>query len=113
MNLHIDTKTREQTCIIDVRGEVDLYSSPKMREAIFSAMKQRPLPAIIVDLTRVTYTDSSGIATLVEGLQISQERQVRFKLVGLSQAVLEVFQLARLETVFEIYPTLEAALLSA
>lgn len=113
MNLHIDMKTREQTCIIDVRGEVDLYSSPKMREAIFSAMKQRPLPAIIVDLTRVTYTDSSGIATLVEGLQISQERQARFKLVGLSQAVLEVFQLARLETVFEIYPTLEAALLSA
>ncbi len=113
MNLHIDMKTREQTCIIDVRGEVDLYSSPKMREAIFSAMKQRPLPAIIVDLTHVTYTDSSGIATLVEGLQISQERQARFKLVGLSQAVLEVFQLARLETVFEIYPTLEAALLSA
>ena len=113
MNLHIDTKTREQTCIIDVRGEVDLYSSPKMREAIFSAMKQRPLPAIIVDLTHVTYTDSSGIATLVEGLQISQERQARFKLVGLSQAVLEVFQLARLETVFEIYPTLESALLSA
>ena len=113
MNLHIDTKTREQTCIIDVRGEVDLYSSPKMREAIFSAMKQRPLPTIIVDLTHVTYTDSSGIATLVEGLQISQERQARFKLVGLSQAVLEVFQLARLETVFEIYPTLEAALLSA
>ena len=110
MNLLIDTQTHEQTYIIDVRGEIDLYSSPKMREAIFKAMKRHHPPTIIIDLTHVTYTDSSGIATLVEGLQLSRESQTTFKLVGLSRAVLEVFQLARLETVFEIYPTREAAL---
>jgi anti-sigma B factor antagonist len=60
----------------------------------------------------VTYIDSSGIATLVEGLQLADEHKIRFKLVGLSRAILEVFELVRLESVFEIYTTEEEAMKS-
>ena len=110
MELHIETKTRDHAHIIVVQGEIDLYSSPMMREYIFRTINQHRPQTLIVDLSRVTYTDSSGIATLVEGLQLSNQSQIRFKLVGLSQIVLEVFQLARLETVFDIYPTEDDAL---
>ena len=113
MELYIETRTKDHAHIIDVQGEVDLYSSPMMREYIFKTIKQQRPQILIIDLSRVTYTDSSGIATLVEGLQLSQEYKACFKLVGLSQAVLEVFQLARLERVFDIYATEEEALKDA
>lgn len=110
MDIQINITAHQQAQIVTVRGEVDLYSSPKMREAIFKVMKQRHPSVIVIDLTDVTYTDSSGIATLVEGLQFARGIQAQFILVGLSPAVLEVFQLVRLQTVFKIYPTVEAAL---
>ena len=110
MDMQIDITAQQQAQIVTVSGEVDLYSSPKMREAIFKALKQHHPSAIIIDLTDVTYTDSSGIATLVEGLQFARSKQAQFILVGLSPAVLEVFQLVRLQTVFKIFPTVETAL---
>ncbi len=105
MGVQIDTRIRNDAHIIDVDGEVDLYSSPAMRKQIFETIKQHRPKVIVIELTQVSYMDSSGIATLVEGLQLSKEYKTRFKLVGLSQHVLEVFQLARLERVFEIYST--------
>ena len=110
MELYVGTRTKDQACIIDIEGEVDLYSSPTMRQYILDAMKQHRPQILIVELSRVTYMDSSGIATLVEGLQLANEYHSRFKLVGLSRIVLEVFQLARLERVFSMYATEEEAL---
>jgi len=105
MELHIETRTRENAHIIDIKGDVDLYSSPQMRKCIFKTIKQHHPANLIVELSRVTYMDSSGIATLVEGLQLSDEYHTRLKLVGPSQAVLEVFQLSRLEGAFTMYTT--------
>ena len=113
MGLSIETRIKEKAHILDVRGEVDLYSSPTLREYILNTIKQQRPDTLIINLEQVAYTDSSGIATLVEGLQFAQEHNTRFKLVGLAQAVLEVFQLVRLERVFEMYPTEEEALKDA
>ena len=113
MDLQIETRCVGQCHIIDVNGEIDLYSSPMLREYIFKTVKQQKPEQLIVDLSDVSYTDSSGIATLVEGLQLAKDHDSVFKLVGLSEAVLEVFQLVRLERVFNIYPTEEEALKDA
>lgn len=110
MNLHVTTRMNQHSHIIEVTGEVDLYSSPVMRESILNTIKKQTPHTLIVKLDEVSYIDSSGIATLVEGLQLANEYKTQFKLVGLSQHVLEVFQLARLERVFRIYLTEEDAL---
>ncbi|GAK59648.1 anti-sigma factor antagonist [Candidatus Vecturithrix granuli] len=110
MELYIETRTKNQAYIIDVQGEVDLYSSPTMREYILKTLRQQHPPLLIIELSRVNYMDSSGIATLVEGLQLANEYHIKFRLVGLSPIVLEVFQLARLERVFAIFKTEEEAL---
>jgi len=112
MELDIKAKSKGNIYIIDVRGEIDLYSSKMLRDYIFTTIKQHQPRTVIVELTDVTYIDSSGIATLVEGLQLAKEYDTRFKLAGLSRIVLEVFQLVRLERVFEIYPNEEEALKS-
>ena len=106
----MDVSTRHEGghSIVAVTGEVDLYSSPKMREALLASLSQRQA-RVVVDLSGVTYMDSSGIATLVEALQAARKGQGRLVLAGLSDRVREVFELARLETVFELAPSVSAA----
>ncbi len=113
MELDIKTRTRGDIYIIDVRGEIDLYSSTMLRKYIFTTVKQQHPQTLIIELSKVTYIDSSGIATLVEGLKLANEHDTRFKLAGLCPIVLEVFELVRLERVFAIYPTEEEALRDA
>ncbi len=65
---------------------------------------------IVVDLSNVSYIDSSGIATLVEGLQWSHSNNTKFRLTNLTPMVKDVFEIARLLTVFEVYDSQEEAL---
>jgi anti-sigma B factor antagonist len=94
--------------IIEVRGEVDLYSSPRLREPIVAATRAKA-PRIVVDLSGVAYMDSSGVATLVEGLQFSRRYGGAFRLAGLTPGVRQVFQFAKLDKVFEIFPDAASA----
>jgi len=107
--VEVQVHNRGQVTVIEVRGEVDLYSSPRMREAIVHTASAR-MPTIVIDLSGVGYMDSSGVATLVEGLQMSRGYRGAFRLAGLDGPVREVFKFAKLEKVFEIYPNAEEAL---
>ena len=88
--------------VLDVSGEVDLYSSTHLREALLNSM-QTGGQTVLVNMTEVRYVDSSGIATLVEGLQLSRQTQSRFGLYGLRSNARSVLELARLHKVFSIY----------
>ncbi len=107
--MDVAIKNDGRAAILEVQGEVDLYSSPKMREALVGLTDGRS-PAVLVDLSGVQYMDSSGVATLVEGLQRTREYGGQFKLAGLAPAIRDVFRFARLEKVFEIYEDTQAAL---
>jgi anti-sigma B factor antagonist len=107
--VEVHVRNHESAAIIEVRGEVDLYTSPRMREAIVQTASARTA-MVVVDLSGVSYMDSSGVATLVEGLQLSRNYGGAFRLAGLGGAVREVFRFAKLEKVFEIYPDATGAL---
>lgn len=107
MEVHV--RNHERAAIIEVRGEVDLYTSPRMRQAIVETALART-PTVVVDLSGVGYMDSSGVATLVEGLQLSRGYGGAFRLAGLGGPVREVFKFAKLEKVFEIYSDATRAL---
>ena len=85
-----------------------MNSSPDVRE-VLTEYFDRSTKAIIVDLSEVPYIDSSGIATLVEGLQWSHSTEKKFRLVGLTPTVKDIFEIARLLQVFEVFNTLEEA----
>ena len=86
---------------IHVGGEVDLNTSPKLREALKSAAAQK-MKTVTVHLREVTYMDSSGIATLVEMLQAMLAYQGRLVLKGMRPQVRAVFEIAHLTEVFDI-----------
>ena len=90
--------------ILDCSGDVDLYSSPTLREALLADIKPGG-PSVLVNMTDVSYIDSSGIATLVEGLQLTRQTKTRLGLFGLRPNARSVLELARLHKVFTIFQT--------
>jgi len=87
---------------IKVGGEVDLYTSPDLRNAIGKALGKGTGP-VRVALEEVSYMDSSGVATLVEALRSSDRAGIEFILENPSKAVMKVLQLSRLDSVFTIH----------
>jgi anti-sigma B factor antagonist len=98
----------QEGIVVALSGDVDLQSSPAARTTLLAAVgRGRP---IFVDLSDVTYIDSSGIASLVEALQDARKRGCSFALVAVSEAAHRVLQLARLDKVFAIHASLADAL---
>jgi anti-sigma B factor antagonist len=95
----------DNATIVDVSGDIDLASSPQVRKALLREVRDNRAPRVVLNLSEVRYIDSSGVASLVEGLKASRDIGSRFMLVGLSGPAREVLQLSRLVKVFEIYDT--------
>lgn len=94
--------------IVYLTGEVDLSRSPQARKTILDCLQERH--NLMVDLSEVSYIDSSGVASLVEGFQISRQKALEFALIGVSDAAMSVLRLARLDRVFPIFDSLQARL---
>jgi anti-sigma B factor antagonist len=98
--------------ILDLSGDIDLSHSPEMRKVLMVEIKEKKIPKLYLNLKNVRYIDSSGIASLVEGLKASRDHGSRLILFGLNTTVREVMQLSRLQKIFEIYEDEEQALSS-
>ncbi|MGH1365758.1 MAG: STAS domain-containing protein [Calditrichia bacterium] len=107
--INVDTAEKGAAKVIAVSGEVDLYSSPKLREAL-NGLTDVKANRIVVDLSGVSYMDSSGLATLVEALQKTGGYKGSFALAAVTPEVLSVFELSRLDQVFDIHQTVDAAI---
>jgi len=94
--------------VIALTGDVDLQTSPAVRQKLLETLEQHK--RIIVDLSAVNYIDSSGVASLVEAFQVSRKKSASFALASVSSAAMRVLSLARLDKVFTIHPSVEAAL---
>ena len=98
--------------ILDITGDIDLAHSPAMRKALLQEIKEKKTPKVFLNLEKVRYIDSSGIASLVEGLKASRDQGSRLILNGLSKTVREVMELSRLQKIFEIHDSEAQALAS-
>ena len=98
--------------ILDITGDIDLAHSPAMRKALLQEIKEKKTPKVFLNLEKVRYIDSSGIASLVEGLKASRDMGSRLILYGLSKTVREVMELSRLQKIFEIHESEAQALAS-
>lgn len=108
--MQINPRRLENVTIFDISGDIDLANSPEIRKTLLQELRDRRTPRVIINLTQVRYIDSSGVASLVEGLKISRDLGLRFILFGLSPAAREVLQLSRLLKIFEIHEDEEHAL---
>ena len=103
--MKINIQQEDEYTNIGFDGGVDLSSSSDARKSIIEVLEQNK--NILIDLILVSYIDSSGVASLVEGYQIAKKQSLKFGLVGISDAAMSVLKLARLDQVFPIYNSKE------
>lgn len=101
--MQISARRIDKITIFDVIGDIDLANSPEVRKALLKELKESRVPRVVMNMSRVRYIDSSGVASLVEGLKASRDVGSRFILFGLSPSAREVLQLSRLLKIFEVY----------
>lgn len=95
--------------VLPLEGEIDLHVSPRVSASLAAMIEQKP-PRLVVDLSKVTYLDSSGLAVLIEGMQNVEAYGGKFILAGIQDNVKPIFEIARLDQVFMIFPHVDAAL---
>lgn len=94
--------------IVLLTGDVDLSCSPDARKTILDCLNSSQ--NTLVNLSDVSYIDSSGVASLVEGYQTAKKKNLEFGLIGVSGPAMSVLELARLDKVFPIYADIEECL---
>jgi anti-sigma B factor antagonist len=108
--LQISARRLHQATIFDITGHIDLANSPELRKTLLKELRENKTPRVILNLTSVRYIDSSGVASLVEGLKAARDLGLRFILFGLSPSAREVLQLSRLIKIFEVFDDEQQAL---
>jgi anti-sigma B factor antagonist len=103
MDLAIETGTQGSWKLLTVSGEIDLYTAPKLREALGEAEGGN----VAVDLRGVRFMDSMGLGVLIGARRRTVEGDGRFALVCTEGPVLRVLDVSGLTTVFEVVDTPE------
>ena len=108
--VRISARQQGQTTILDVSGDIDFANSTEVRQWVLNEIRDSHTPRLLVNLSQVRYVDSSGVASLVEGLKASRDLGSRLILFGPNPSVREVLELSHLNKVFEVYDNEEQAL---
>jgi anti-sigma B factor antagonist len=99
----IPAAASSQPELVPLEGEIDLHQSPQVLERI-NPLIARKLPKIHLDMSKVSYIDSSGLAAFVDIMQRVQAYGGEFALVALRESVRKIFEISRLDQVFKIHP---------
>ena len=106
--MRVREKTVGAAALVEVEGDVDMYSSPELRQTLqrLTSEKRR---TIVLDLSGVDFMDSSGIATLVQTMKESRPFGGEIRLASPGGNVMRVLKLSNLTTLFRIFPTVDEA----
>jgi anti-sigma B factor antagonist len=107
--MQITERTEDDIPIVSITGDIDLESSPKLREFL-KPKSTKKTACLLLDFSGVNYIDSSGLATLIEYFQAVQGFGGKLALASLSPRVKNVFEIVRLEQIFSLHPDIPSAL---
>lgn len=100
---------RDRSNVLPLKGEIDLHVSPSVTASLNSMIEKKP-QRLVVDLSGVSYIDSAGLAALIGAMQKVEGYGGKFLLAGLQENVRSIFEISRLDQVFQIFPDADAAL---
>src|SRR2546427_11290404 len=109
MDLELETTERDGVAVLTLRGEIDVYTAPRMRQAIVDLVDAGSLN-IVVDMGMVDFLDSTGLGVLVEGLKRVRTRSGNLTLVATQDKILKIFDITGLNKAFPIYGSRDQAL---
>ena len=109
--IDIDCRDEHGIVVIDLKGQLDVYNSTELQKLV-NAYISRGLLKFAINLKKVTYLDSSTISIFLYCSQTLEKEGGKFIIAGLTGGPLEVFEMAKLHEVFELYPDISAAIKS-
>ena len=107
-SMQIEKSSENGVTTLKVSGEVDLHASPELRSELQSCVSDKT-PVLLVDFSAVEYIDSSGLATFIEYLRDAAAYDGKIALFGMKQKVRTIFDLVRLNELFTIADSADAA----
>ena len=96
---------KEGVAVFQVNGEINISTSPDLKKQFEKQMSKK----VVVDLEKVTYIDSSGLATLVEILKRTKSQGGSLGLAGMSDKVRSLFEITKLDKLFLVFATQDEA----
>lgn len=108
VDLALESRNENGWAVLQVRGEVDLYTSPQLRDGITELLDQGA-NRIVIDLSGIEFMDSTGLGVLVVGLKRAKERDGEFALVCREGSVQKILSITGLDRVFSIHGSVAEA----
>lgn len=91
----------ENNWVIVPKGEVDIYTSPQMKEVLMDSLKEKETD-IIIDCSKLEYVDSTGLGVLISVLKNVRESENSITLINLKPNIRKLFDITGLDKVFII-----------
>ena len=95
--------------VITITGELDIATSPKVRELLSDAARDQDKP-LVIDLTTCDFVDSTGLATLLHGAKPAQNGESNVALVCVGGEVRKLLELTAIDRTIPVYETLDSAI---
>ena len=84
-------------------GRLVMESSPRFRASLMNAIRTATTAVLVIDLSALSYLDTSGVATLLEAARVASAQGVRLRVIGLSGEPRMLVQIAELDLIFRAY----------
>jgi anti-sigma B factor antagonist len=108
MDLDLNVRKEDDHSVLEVAGEIDVYTAPKLREQLIELVSDGSYH-IVVDLEKVDFLDSTGLGVLVGGLKRVRNHDGSLQLVCTQEKILKIFRITGLTKVFPIHSSVADA----
>jgi len=109
VDLKLDDHMKDGIRVVDVEGEIDVYTAPRLRELLIELVNKGDYQ-LVVNMEKVEFLDSTGLGVLVGGLKRVRAHDGSLDLVCRQERILKIFRITGLTKVFGIHDTVEEAI---
>ena len=109
VDLSLETRQEDGNTIIEVGGEIDVYTAPKLRDKITELVGNGNYN-LVIDMEKVDFLDSTGLGVLVGGLKKVRAHDGSMRLICNQERLLKIFRITGLAKVFVIHGSQAEAL---
>jgi anti-sigma B factor antagonist len=101
--MHIETSPAASESRISVTGRLAIESSARLRASLMTAIRTASSAVLVVDLSALSYLDTSGLATLLDAARVASTYEVRLHVTGLTGEPRMLAKIAELDVIFRAY----------
>ena len=109
MDLKLDDHIKDGIRVVDVEGEIDVYTAPRLRELLIELVNNGHYQPV-VNMEKVEFLDSTGLGVLVGGLKRVRAHDGSLDLVCTQERILKIFRITGLTKVFGIHESVDQAI---